>query len=538
MSSFNELDKVFEHSFINSKKQEMRGVEIDLTYCLNSEPLLDKFSPPLVPDPPNNKNRRYASMIYIKSIIILQWNTLIPKICDKLKEGGLDGDFIKDNLRFNYIANDLEANAAGKSLAQLKAGITGFHAIYDTVIPGIRALHKTSAQMQKSKDNMKVSEHYDRLESMVIAYNQTQILKIMTNYVIFLIWLTFDICEESDHCWFDDYKRKIPDNSGAYNIDERPTSKQCFDSTNMIPPTLRKLFQVDKMKIKWKESQKINGYSPLYHCFVNMCPKHTWLKDKKTFFGYFDTANMFFDTLCVFNNPKSKLLQPGIKIKLLIILGTDNVVAGHILLLYSEKPDNKKPVMFMAGITRSCFYEYGNCEQGGLQHVSDFAKFILHIIKEKCFTRNPPIKVLWTFPLHGFAKTLVEKEHFRQIKNKTNPDLQSSIKQIFNEKITNQLIDINWMFPFVLKELPQSSPRSVSLNAKAYKPRSVSLNSYFNANAKAYKPQSSPRSRKQSVTLTKHPVPYVGTRKSTKKIKLSTQPLPDVGIRKSAKKIK
>ena len=158
----------------------------------------------------------------------------------------------------------------------------------------------------------------------------------------------------------------------------------------------------------------------------------------------------------------------------------------------------------MAGITRSCFYEYGNCEQGGLQHVSDFAKFILHIIKEKCFTRDPPIKVLWTFPLHTFAKTLVEKEHFRQIKNKTDPDLQSSIKQIFNEKITNQLIDINWMFPFVLKELPQSSPRS----------------------------------RKQSVTLTKHPVPYVGTRKSTKKIKLSTQPLPDVGIRKSAKKIK
>lgn len=37
MSSFNELDTVVEHSLINSKKQKMHGVEIDMTYCLNSE---------------------------------------------------------------------------------------------------------------------------------------------------------------------------------------------------------------------------------------------------------------------------------------------------------------------------------------------------------------------------------------------------------------------------------------------------------------------------------------------------------------------
>jgi hypothetical protein len=62
--------------------------------------------------------------------------------------------------------------SAGKSLAQLKDGIRAFHAIYNSAIPGMRALVSESTRCLKSKDLTKVRLHYDRLESLVSAFLQ------------------------------------------------------------------------------------------------------------------------------------------------------------------------------------------------------------------------------------------------------------------------------------------------------------------------------------------------------------------------------
>ena len=40
---------------------------------------------------------------------------------------------------------------------------------------------------------------------------------------------------------------------GVYNIDKPPPSKECIEAINLIPPTLRKLFKVDKIKTAYEE---------------------------------------------------------------------------------------------------------------------------------------------------------------------------------------------------------------------------------------------------------------------------------------------